>query len=352
MLLSNMVENYGILVMPTLNSAFPDLKLYEVKSDKVNSTHGYPKRLMLSRECGGRRRLLQDDFAQTLAQLLNEAAAQANSELTNGVGATMLTKFLVSEPPATNSPTVEPTFAPTTLSPSDAPSTVSPSKQPTESPTPEGNQPAVCQGGYSILECPAGYTVHVKHAFFGRNDYDTCGKSPTLCEGPETDASTLMREHCEGKQLCTSRASTDVFADPCPNILKFLTVAYDCTNGAETIPAGQTAPDAPTPAVVTADEGSFVVCERDRLVIDCPEDKPKISLLDVQWGRFEGIEACGSSSNLCEKKSYDDAAYNYFSPRCAWNHCDVLLSASRVGSEDDKCPGVEKYLTGRYSCEA
>ncbi|ABO95066.1 predicted protein, partial [Ostreococcus lucimarinus CCE9901] len=87
-----------------------------------------------------------------------------------------------------------------------------------------------CEGSSKTLSCPAGKTISVNAASYGRHDGTTCPHSATSnrnCHA--TNSLEKVKKMCEGKTSCTVTASHGIFGDPCAGTYKYLSVDYECT---------------------------------------------------------------------------------------------------------------------------
>ncbi|XP_035667178.1 uncharacterized protein LOC118409908 isoform X2 [Branchiostoma floridae] len=88
----------------------------------------------------------------------------------------------------------------------------------------------VCERTTLRLSCPAGETLEIDDANYGRTATANschCGfKCPHNCQS--ADSLSIVRSACQGLQECTVEANNSVFGDPCPFIGKFLEATYHC----------------------------------------------------------------------------------------------------------------------------
>jgi hypothetical protein len=158
--------------------------------------------------------------------------------------------------PTSGAPTAVPTAAPQTGAPTRSPATTGPTKAgqtfspSTGSPTPVPIYEALsCEGSPLRMLCPAGTSVHVKTAVYGRTDkYGgspvdeiLSGSSTTGCGTDRDDSCILdvavaLSGFCAGKDVCAvPNGQLDTFfmgltgkPDPCPETSKYLDYTYSC----------------------------------------------------------------------------------------------------------------------------
>lgn len=71
---------------------------------------------------------------------------------------------------------------------------------------------------YQTISCPDGNVIKIIDAVYGRGN---------TCIG-DWSAHDIIVAECDDKQSCLVYASNTWFGDPCPTIVKFLTVEYQC----------------------------------------------------------------------------------------------------------------------------
>jgi len=91
----------------------------------------------------------------------------------------------------------------------------------------------VCERGSALtISCPAGQTIFVIHAAYGRTE------GSDVCPGSNADGVTdcladtsldIVQGSCNGEYSCTVSASNGVFGDPCRGTRKYLEVIYECS---------------------------------------------------------------------------------------------------------------------------
>merc|ERR1711916_381166 len=89
-----------------------------------------------------------------------------------------------------------------------------------------GGQPEsalVCENKRLKLECPAGTSIKLVNASYGRSEFDPCphrARSNLDCHADTSMA--IVGEKCEGKRKCTVVAKNKLFGDPCRGTYKYL----------------------------------------------------------------------------------------------------------------------------------
>eukprot|EP00058_Branchiostoma_floridae_P026224 XP_002611714.1 hypothetical protein BRAFLDRAFT_63595 [Branchiostoma floridae] len=87
----------------------------------------------------------------------------------------------------------------------------------------------VCQHAILLLSCPPGETLDISFANYGHIGTKNCGSAmpPGGCRAP--DSLTIVQGMCQGKQQCYVPVSSAIFnGDPCPPVVKYLEVNYEC----------------------------------------------------------------------------------------------------------------------------
>ncbi|XP_029974403.1 L-rhamnose-binding lectin SML-like [Salarias fasciatus] len=88
-----------------------------------------------------------------------------------------------------------------------------------------------CQQSLARLHCDQGQVIVVYGADYGRRDRTTCinGRPDSQLQNVSCSKPTnIVATRCNGKNTCDIRALNSVFGDPCPDIYKYLEVAYRC----------------------------------------------------------------------------------------------------------------------------
>uniref|UniRef100_A0A146LGI7 Uncharacterized protein C21orf63 n=1 Tax=Lygus hesperus TaxID=30085 RepID=A0A146LGI7_LYGHE len=89
----------------------------------------------------------------------------------------------------------------------------------------------VCELDTLIISCASGKKIVIYDATFGR-------MKPTMCLTPSqivntnlcrsANSTAILASRCDGKQSCTTLATSTLFGDPCQRIGKYLEVKYLC----------------------------------------------------------------------------------------------------------------------------
>ncbi|XP_078700976.1 uncharacterized protein LOC144927433 [Branchiostoma floridae x Branchiostoma belcheri] len=95
------------------------------------------------------------------------------------------------------------------------------------------SEPAfTCEGGTLRLSCPAGETLVISDANYGRTSTThacPCTTCNTNCRA--ADSLSILKSACQGLQKCAVTANDNVFIDPCPGTEKYLETTYRCVSG-------------------------------------------------------------------------------------------------------------------------
>lgn len=95
----------------------------------------------------------------------------------------------------------------------------------------------VCEGRTMNLRCPAGYSVRINAAVYGRllPTSQVCPKRgirTTRCRAANSLA--IVKGIChQSRSACSVAASNGVFGDPCAGTHKYLEVTYHCSKESE-----------------------------------------------------------------------------------------------------------------------
>ncbi|XP_022797298.1 L-rhamnose-binding lectin SML-like [Stylophora pistillata] len=82
------------------------------------------------------------------------------------------------------------------------------------------------------ITCPEAQTIEVVNANYGRTDKWTCGEQladNNRCTSPNSDQ--IVKEKCNGQNVCELEASNEAFGNPCGQTHKYLQVDYHCQTG-------------------------------------------------------------------------------------------------------------------------
>ncbi|KAI8500443.1 hypothetical protein Bbelb_220090 [Branchiostoma belcheri] len=89
----------------------------------------------------------------------------------------------------------------------------------------------ICEGENKKLSCPAGETLLIDDAMYGRTSSRVCS---CPCDSVTCRAEMSLPavwKNCQGVQDCTVTASDHIFGNPCRGTAKYLWVAYRCFPG-------------------------------------------------------------------------------------------------------------------------
>jgi hypothetical protein len=180
-----------------------------------------------------------------------------------------------------------------------------------------------CEGSSKTLSCPAGKTISVNAASYGRHDGTTCPHSATSnrnCHA--TNSLEKVKKMCEGKTSCTVTASHGIFGDPCAGTYKYLSVDYECT-----------------------DSKTALACESQYTDLSCPEGHT-ISVHTASYGRHDGTTCPHSATS--NRNCHASGSMKYVNEMCGGkNKCTVRADHKILG---DPCGGTYKYLEVTYGC--
>lgn len=92
-----------------------------------------------------------------------------------------------------------------------------------------------CEGKSLSLSCPAGSSIKVTAASYGRSDYTTCVHRSMKTDQCHSEKSVaFVASQCDGKTSCNVRVTNSGFGDPCYGTYKYLTGKYLCQADART----------------------------------------------------------------------------------------------------------------------
>merc|ERR1711916_397926 len=257
-----------------------------------------------------------------------------------------------------------------------------------------GGQPEsalVCENKRLKLECPAGTSIKLVNASYGRSEFDPCphrARSNLDCHADTSMA--IVGEKCEGKRKCTVVAKNKLFGDPCRGTYKYLEVEYVCQPpvmvGTPVTVDGQLAvtdatgrwevcglASGPYAVVVggvlawSADgliEGSdsdgndyevgsrwpkdtlsSFACEHENLALSCPVGQ-KLRVMDASYGRSV-FDRCPHPKRS-DLECHATKSRKIVRKECAGKQsCDIAASNAVFG---DPCYGTFKYLEIQYKC--
>ncbi|XP_049826448.1 D-galactoside-specific lectin-like [Aethina tumida] len=86
----------------------------------------------------------------------------------------------------------------------------------------------VCENDSNLIQCPPRTTIKIISTNYGRSgSRNVCGISKDVqCFAPSSIS--IVFQKCDGKKGCYLEANNGIFGDPCPNVGKYLRVAYIC----------------------------------------------------------------------------------------------------------------------------
>jgi hypothetical protein len=91
----------------------------------------------------------------------------------------------------------------------------------------------VCGDSSGTLACPAGATIAIHSAFYGRRDTATCADNAVGPSSPASacsldDALPVVQGWCQGRRSCWVPGTWP--SDPCPGIFKYSQIRYSCSS--------------------------------------------------------------------------------------------------------------------------
>ena len=183
-----------------------------------------------------------------------------------------------------------------------------------------------CEGSSKTLSCPAGKTISVNAASYGRHDGTTCPHSATSNRNCHASGSMkYVNEMCGGKNKCTVRADHKILGDPCGGTYKYLEVTYGC--------------------VLSVMSRSTLTCEGGTDALECPPGYV-IDLQDALYGRVDR-DVCPHPAIHTDTCSAN-GVFDKIAAECnGRSSCSPSASNSRFG---DPCGGTYKYLSTKYQC--
>uniref|UniRef100_UPI0037E8C249 L-rhamnose-binding lectin CSL2-like n=1 Tax=Semicossyphus pulcher TaxID=241346 RepID=UPI0037E8C249 len=92
----------------------------------------------------------------------------------------------------------------------------------------------VCQKKKATLHCGS-QVIKVLMAYYGRTSQKVCRYRAPRRQPPSTtcrlpDALQVMADRCDGRHVCSVRASNQIFSNPCPGTRKYLKYSYTCVD--------------------------------------------------------------------------------------------------------------------------
>ncbi|XP_049608642.1 protein eva-1 homolog C isoform X1 [Syngnathus scovelli] len=193
-----------------------------------------------------------------------------------------------------------------------------------------------CEGDTLTIECPAGTSVAVLSAFFGRRvpQHYLCPSQKTnLTEDAECSSPVAIKKvlaECQDERSCQIPVLGPVFGhDPCPFTSKYLLVYYKCR---------------------PVHHRTRLVCENERLRLACKNDTV-LAIYSATFGHLlHGSPLCPQGGgSLVDMECLSASALRRVSRRCHGRaNCSVLADTQTFG---DPCfPDTRKHLRVSYTC--
>ncbi|CAL6315431.1 unnamed protein product [Bathycoccus prasinos] len=238
-------------------------------------------------------------------------------------------------------------------------------------------QSIVCEHKTASISCPTGELISIVDGWYGRTEAAHVTGEPVVCPHSATsnrncpfhktgqyDAQKAkIGGACEGKNICSVKASNGYFGDPCGGTFKYLNISYNCVDPSakEDAKAEESAADlqaalAQAQANVETNKDA-TVCEHKTLDIECGTGTvAKIN--SATYGRLKN-GVCGNGSNTtCAardgkycghgKNQQCQDSFSVVGAQCeGLQSCQVGASNGVFG---DPCWGTFKYLTVNYDC--
>ncbi|XP_061592759.1 L-rhamnose-binding lectin SML-like [Cololabis saira] len=179
------------------------------------------------------------------------------------------------------------------------------------------------------LKCDSG-VISVISALYGRQDGVTCSEHRPPQQLTNTDCSQagtvdVIKNRCDGKQVCEINTNVVRTSDPCPGIYKYLETKYICL-----------------PAI------RRFVCERSLALLTCEEGQV-ISVYGADYGRRNKATCSFGRPASQIQNVHCSSPTTKVAKRCnGKNSCSIRTGNSEFG---DPCPGTYKYLEVAYVCE-
>ncbi|XP_030748807.1 protein eva-1 homolog C-like isoform X2 [Sitophilus oryzae] len=201
-------------------------------------------------------------------------------------------------------------------------------------------QTAGCDNDIVTLKCPAGTSISVQIAQYGKSSsHGLCSSKQmpsslvpdvpqqTVCLLPNTIQTVV--EACQQKRQCKFQTSPTTFGgDPCPGLPKYVEVAYKCR------------PD---------EFRSKMACENDKILLRCNPNS-RIAVYSSSYGRtpYESIQ-CPQPQGVPEETCLASYATETVMHLChGKRNCDISADVSTFGSPCK--PQSRMYLRVAYTC--
>ncbi|KAF7272207.1 hypothetical protein GWI33_014991 [Rhynchophorus ferrugineus] len=201
-------------------------------------------------------------------------------------------------------------------------------------------QTAGCDNDIVTLKCPAGTSISVQIAQYGKSSSHGLCASEQMSTGlvlnaPETTVCLLPNtiqtvvEACQKKRQCKFQTSPTTFGgDPCPGIPKYVEVAYKCR---------------------PYEFRSKVACENERIQLKCNPNS-RIAVYSASYGRtqYESIQ-CPQPQGVPEETCLASYATESVMHICHGKRsCDISADIRTFGSPCK--PQSRMYLKVIYTC--
>ncbi|XP_076261457.1 uncharacterized protein LOC143197137 isoform X2 [Rhynchophorus ferrugineus] len=202
-------------------------------------------------------------------------------------------------------------------------------------------QRAGCDNDIVTLKCPAGTSISVQIAQYGKSasSHRLCNSKSTstslapymsdttVCLLPNTIQTVV--EACQKKRQCKFQTSPTTFGgDPCPGIPKYVEVAYKCR---------------------PYEFRSKVACENERIQLKCNPNS-RVAVYSASYGRtqYESIQ-CPQPQGVPEESCLASYATETVMQLCHGKRsCDLAADISTFGSPCK--PQSRMYLKVVYTC--
>lgn len=215
----------------------------------------------------------------------------------------------------------------------------------------------LCEQKHSLIRCDENSTLHFITASFGRSDRNECPHGKRTNTNCNSDVLKYFYARCEKRRLCILAATVDTFGDPCPGTSKYLHLRYTCKSSVTTIttsqPTGNTSTQVKTTDAITTTTATTkppyntrTICQNYNAMIRCFSGL--INIIGATFGRHD--------RTTCSKHAVEDVntkcsanATRYANFLCYGK--PLCFVQSGVAVHGDPCPGTDKYLTVKYTCE-
>ena len=99
----------------------------------------------------------------------------------------------------------------------------------------EENGEIICEHYSKDIQCPVGKVIKIGYANYGRTSDIPCQGArkyiTTNCRS--NSAFRIASTECQGKSNCTLKALNSIWGNPCPGVIKYLDVRYQCVTPIE-----------------------------------------------------------------------------------------------------------------------